>query len=189
MAMRPQLWNAHALAVEFGLGYRVAAARLVHVPVAEVRGSQNLYLMKDAAPALIGHAAPAAAPGRRVVDPKWREMLGAIGAPFSVSQNPVDEAICLTCLEFAEKFPWRIGTLAVGAGVSAAAAYTIWSYAAVALPMMVDDLTEQCGIRWRRDDHFLTPLEPDWRKLAEAAGEPYDLAGWKAYRGEHARCA
>ena len=64
MAMRPQLWNTHQLAVEFGLGYRVAAARLVHVPVTEIRGTQNLYLMRDAAPALIGHAASAAAPGR-----------------------------------------------------------------------------------------------------------------------------
>ena len=182
MAMRPQLWNTHQLAVEFGLGYRVAAARLAHVPVAEVRGTQNLYLMKEAAPALIGHAASAAAPGRRVASPEWRELLGAIGAPFSVSQNPVNEAICLTGLEFAEKFPWRIGTLAVSAGVSMPAAYTTWSYAAAALPMMVDDMTEQCGIWWRRDDHFLTPLEPDWKKLAKMAGEPYDLAGWKAYR-------
>ena len=57
MAMRPQLWNTDQLAVEFGLGYRVAAARVAHVPVAEVRGTQNLYLMKEAAPALIGNTA------------------------------------------------------------------------------------------------------------------------------------
>jgi hypothetical protein len=55
MAMKPQLWNTHALAVEFGLGYRVAAARLADVPVARMKGRQALYRLQDAAPVLLGN--------------------------------------------------------------------------------------------------------------------------------------
>jgi hypothetical protein len=43
MSMRARLWNAHELATEFGLDYRIAARRLARIQPVELDGRSPLF--------------------------------------------------------------------------------------------------------------------------------------------------
>jgi hypothetical protein len=167
MAMKPQLWNTHALAVEFGLGYRVAAARLADVPPAKMQGPQALYRIRDAAPALLGQGLPARsrpAP-ENTTSPRG---LAPDGGRFTHG-SAIAEALALGMLMMAERAPAAIASALVGAGMPVRTAKDAFVTIAVSLMVMVDSIAAEEKITWRSEEHFPLPPPPDWRELAHEA--------------------
>jgi hypothetical protein len=177
MAMRAQLWNTHQLAVEFGLSYRVAAARLADVEIVEMRGKMAMYKLSDAAPVLVDrdNGAP------RPPSPEARAAFDAIGAPFTVGEHPVNEAIAIICSIFAERVPGQAATLAVFSGAPLAVASLLHKSMIVQMAELIDELTSQFGIEWRREDHHTIGPEPNWKLLAKHVGEPVNRRAWRKH--------
>jgi hypothetical protein len=167
MAMKPRLWNTHALAVEFGLGYRVAAARLADVPPAKMQGRQALYRIQDAAPALLGQELPGRSPPapEKTTSPRG---LAPDGGRFTHASLAA-EALALVMIMMAERAPAAIASALVGAGMPVRAARDAFGTVAVSLMMMVDSIAAEEKIAWRSEEHFPLPPPPDWRELAHEA--------------------
>jgi hypothetical protein len=183
MAMKPRLWNCHALSVEFRLPYRTVAARLADVEVAGKRGKQMLYRLTDAAPALVDMDNGVARPR----SPEDRAAFKAIGAPFTVGGQPVNEAIAVVCSMLAERVPWQAATLAVFSGAPLAVANALYRSMVVQMAALVDELTEEAGITWRSDDHHDIGPEPNWQCLAEIVGEKVDRRAWRKHEAAMAK--
>jgi hypothetical protein len=183
MAMKPQLWNTHQLSVEFGISYRGAASRLADVPIAEQRGKQAMYRLSDAAPALLGVGNGSA----HRSGPRYQEAFKELGAPFSVSEHPVDEGIAVACLMLAERVPWQAATLAIYQGAPLAVACALYKSMVVQMALLVDELTEQLGVTWRNEDHHEIGPEPNWKALAAQVGEKVDRKAWRRHEAAMAR--
>jgi hypothetical protein len=177
MAMRAQLWNTHQLAVEFGLSYRVAAARLADVEIVEMRGKMAMYRLSEAAPALLGAGHQAAAPASEPSEMDFRR----IGAPFSVGSDPFTEVFALAILWLAERVPAVAANCAVVAGAPLAVAFALYELMVLAMAAQVDELAEKASITWRREDHHGAPLEANWSHLAAITGEKVDRRAWQRY--------
>jgi hypothetical protein len=183
MAMKPRLWNCHALSVEFRLPYRTVAARLADVEVAGKRGKQMLYRLTDAAPALVGVDNRVARPP----SPEDRAAFEAIGAPLTVGGQPVNEAIAVACSMLAERVPWQAATLAVFDGAPLAVANALYKSMVSQMGELIDELTSQFGIKWRREDHHTIGPEPNWKLLAKQVGEPVNRRAWRKHASAMAK--
>jgi hypothetical protein len=182
MAMWPQLWNTHQLAVEFGLSYRTAAARLADIEIVEMRGKMAMYRLSDAAPVLVDMDGSAPSPS-----PKDRAVFAALGAPFTVGEHPVNEAIAIICSIFAERVPGQAATLAVFSGAPLAVASLLHKSMIVQMAELIDELTSQFGIEWRREDHHTIGPEPNWKVLAKDVGEPVSRRAWRKHEAAMAK--
>ena len=124
--------------------------------------------MQDAAPALVaggpGEAAPRRPPAPLTVE--LRTQFDQIGAPFTTTRAVADEAFCLAALALAEAIPARAAAIAVWEGVPREVAERIFASMVVAAAILVDELTAEAGITWRRGaDHHAMPPAPDWPAL------------------------
>jgi hypothetical protein len=178
VAMIPQLWSQSALAVEFNLDRRTVARCLRRIPPGgKIKGGHDGWLLADVAPVLLG-ATPASASDE--VD--MGEVFAKLGAPFSTSENAVDEALCTLLQVMVSQIPWHATMAAIyRAGASLSVAHAFYRAMCSEMFVLCDDLSEGWGVVWRHKDHYPEPFEPDWKAIAAQLGERVDRAAWRRH--------
>jgi hypothetical protein len=161
MAMQPKLWNANELSTELGVTYRTAHARLANVKPAEIRGNRRLYRLTDAVPAILGYRSNGGHAPVESVD----SIAARAGGPFSLSENPVDEALATVLVMLAGRLPAEVGATVIRAGAPVELAEEIFKGFGIRACVMVDEFAEELGITWASASHFDLPPAPDWDAL------------------------
>lgn len=190
MAMQPTLWSMNALAVEFGLDRRTVAKRLTDVPPAGEKAGHPVWRLVDVLPALTAPRAPRAAErlpsaatleGWKAAELDYEELLAELP----------DKALAGEALmRMAYRLPATVASLAVAAGAPCKVAFATGDAMHMAAMMLVAEVARELSIPpWAENDDPEV-IEPEafeainWPALAETAGEPLDLEGWRRWTTE-----
>ena len=181
MAMTRQLWTLNGLATELGKDRRTLGRALSHVPAdGSTQDGHKGWFMETALRALDGKGK---ASGEEPPTPPGFEVIDAV-------DNPVHKAQLLVLMYLI----YRIGPMAASMAVMAAApmksAYAIYHFMTAALAMEAEQICAMWGIgqfAFAEEPGIFSPglfEEPDWKHLAELAGEPVDMQAWHAWAQE-----